>query len=180
MIGIDQPFDYDEVMAVTGPEYIQHMDRDGFAFMPYDELKKLDQEKKAEEFRAAASPEISHNEILVVDDEIAVNNNIRKILDKSGLDVDQAVTKEEALERLSSQPYKLVLLDLKMPGVSGLELLEAVAKQQPQARVIIITGYASIETAVETARIGAIDYLPKPFTPDELRNVTQRAYTLAA
>ena len=67
-----------------------------------------------------------------------------------------------------------------MPGVSGLELLEAVAKQQPQANVIIITGYASIETAVETARIGAIDYLPKPFTPDELRNVTQRAYTLAA
>jgi DNA-binding response OmpR family regulator len=180
MIGIDQPFDYDEVMAVTGPEYIQDMDRDGFAFMSYDELKKLDPEKKAEEFRAAASPEISHNEILVVDDEIAVNNNIRKILDKIGLAVDQAVTKKEALERISAQPYKLVLLDLKMPGVSGLELLEAVAKQQPQANVIIITGYASIETAVETARIGAIDYLPKPFTPDELRSVTQRAYSLAA
>jgi len=178
MIGIDQPFDYDEVMAVTGPEYIQNMDRDGFAFMPYEELKNLDVEKKAEEYNAAA--EASSKEILVVDDEIAVNNNIRKILGKSGLEVDQAVTKDEALERIAAQPYKLVLLDLRMPGVSGLELLETVAKRQPQARVIIITGYASIETAIETARIGAVDYLPKPFTPNELRQVTQRAYSLAA
>ncbi len=178
MIGIDQPFDYDEVMAVTGPEYVRDMDRDGFAFMPYEELKKLDPEKKAAEFKAAARE--SSSDILVVDDEIAVNNNIRKILGKSGLEVDQAVSRDEALEKINAQPYKLVLLDLRMPGVSGLELLEAVAKRQPQARVIIITGYASIETAIETARIGAVDYLPKPFTPDELRQVTQRAYTLAA
>jgi len=146
--------------------------------MPYEELKNLDVEKKAEEYNAAA--EASSKEILVVDDEIAVNNNIRKILGKSGLEVDQAVTKDEALERIAAQPYKLVLLDLRMPGVSGLELLETVAKRQPQARVIIITGYASIETAIETARIGAVDYLPKPFTPNELRQVTQRAYSLAA
>jgi len=71
-------------------------------------------------------------------------------------------------------------LDLKMPGVSGLELLQAVSKHQPQARVIIITGYASIDTAVESARIGAVDYLPKPFTPDELRHVTGRFVSLAA
>lgn len=67
-----------------------------------------------------------------------------------------------------------------MPGVSGLELLKTISKIQPLARVIIITGYASIETAIETARIGAVDYLPKPFTPDELRNIAKRAYTLAA
>jgi len=180
MIGIDQPFDYDEVMAVTGPEYVRDMDRDGFAFMPYEELKKLDPIEKAKEFRAAAEARVSSNEILVVDDEIAVNNNIRKILGKSGMEVDQAVSKDEALEKINAQPYKLILLDLRMPGVSGLELLEAVAKRQPQARVIIITGYASIETAIETARIGAVDYLPKPFTPDELRHVAKRAYSLAA
>jgi len=178
MIGIDQPFDYDEVVAVTGPEYVQNLNRDGFAFMPYEELKKVAPIKKAEEYSAAARASVK--EILVVDDEITVNNNIRKILGKSGLGVDQAVTKDEALERINAQPYKLVLLDLRIPGVSGLELLEAVAKRQPQARVIIITGYASIETAIETARIGAVDYLPKPFTPDELRHVTQRAFTLAA
>ncbi len=180
MIGIDQPFDYDEVMAVTGPEYIRDMDRDGFAFLPYEELKKVDPVEKAKAFRQALGKEAPSRQILVVDDEIAVNNNIRKILGKSGLEVDQAVTKAEALKRIAAQPYKLVLLDLKMPGVSGLELLQAVSKHQPQARVIIITGYASIDTAVESARIGAVDYLPKPFTPDELRQVTGRFVTLAA
>ncbi len=182
MIGIDQPFDYDEVVAITGPEYVQHMDRDGFAFLPYEELKKVDpfkaETKQPKIFDSASDPLLKN--ILVVDDEVSVNNNIRKILGKNGFQVDQAVTKEEALEKINQQLYKLVLLDLRMPGVSGLELLKAVSKVQPQARVIIITGYASIETAIETARIGAVDYLPKPFTPDELRNVAERAYTLAA
>ena len=182
MIGIDQPFDYDEVTAITGPEYVQHLNRDGFAFLPYEELKKVNPLtagiKHAKFFDPASEPLLKN--ILVVDDEISVNNNIRKILGKNGFQVDQAVTKDEALEKISQQMYKLVLLDLRMPGVSGLELLRAISKEQPLARVIIITGYASIETAIETARIGAVDYLPKPFTPDELRNVAERAYTLAA
>jgi DNA-binding response OmpR family regulator len=182
MIGIDQPFDYDEVVAITGPEYVQYMDRDGFAFLPYEELKKVNpfkaQIKQAKIFDPASETLLKN--ILVVDDEISVNNNIRKILGKNGFQVDQAVTKEEALEKINQQLYKLVLLDLRMPGVSGLDLLRAISKVQPLARVIIITGYASIETAIETARIGAVDYLPKPFTPDELRNVAERAYTLAA
>ncbi len=182
MIGIDQPFDYDEVMAITGPEYVQYMDRDGFAFLPYEELKKVNpltagtQQDKI--FDPVSEPLLKN--ILVVDDEISVNNNIRKILGKNGFHVDQAVTKDEAIEKINQQMYKLVLLDLRMPGVSGLDLLRTISDVQPLARVIIITGYASIETAIETARIGAIDYLPKPFTPDELRNVAERAYTLAA
>jgi DNA-binding response OmpR family regulator len=182
MIGIDQPFDYDEVVAITGPEYVQHLNRDGFAYLPYEELKKVDPLKagtrQGKTFDPASEPLLKN--ILVVDDEISVNNNIRKILGKNGFHVDQAVTKDEAVERINQQMYKLVLLDLRMPGVSGLELLRTISNVQPLARVIIITGYASIETAIETARIGAIDYLPKPFTPDELRNVAERAYTLAA
>jgi DNA-binding NtrC family response regulator len=118
--------------------------------------------------------------ILVIDDEVAVNNNIRKILVKKDYHVDQAVTKAEALEKIQARPYKLVLLDLKIPGVKGLELLKAVRDKNPEAKVIIITGYASIETAVESARQGAIDYLPKPFTPDEIRTVTEKAFRLAA
>jgi DNA-binding NtrC family response regulator len=94
--------------------------------------------------------------------------------------VDQAVTKEEALAKIQARPYELVLLDLKIPGVKGLELLKAVRDFNPSAKVIIITGYASIETAVESARMGAVDYLPKPFTPAEIRNVTQQAFQLAA
>ncbi|WDP86378.1 MAG: response regulator [Desulfobacter sp.] len=172
MIGIDQPFDYDEVLAVTGPEYIRDLDRDGFAFLPYEELKKVDP--------LGGKLKTEAKKILVVDDEVSVNNNIRKILGKTGYEIDQAVSKAEAIEKINHQPYRLVLLDLRMPGVAGLELLEAISEAQPSARVIIITGYASIGTAIETARIGAVDYLPKPFTPDELRHVTQRAYTLAA
>jgi DNA-binding NtrC family response regulator len=94
--------------------------------------------------------------------------------------VDQAVTKDDALEKIQARPYKLVLLDLRIPGVRGLELLKALRDQNPEAKVIIITGYASIETAVETARLGAIDYLAKPFTPDEIRDATAKALQLAA
>ena len=184
MIGIDQPFDYNEVIAVTGPEYVQYMDRDGFVFLPYEALKKV----RPARVRAAAekgtlldtAETASQKNILVVDDEVSVNNNIRKILVKNEFKVDQAMTKDEAIAKINQQSYKLVLLDLRMPGVSGLELLKTIADTQPSARVIIITGYASIETAVETARIGAVDYLHKPFTPDELRNVAEKAYAIAA
>ena len=118
--------------------------------------------------------------ILVIDDEVAVNNNIRKILAKKGYPVDQATTKEEALEKIEKKAYRLVLLDLKIPGVKGLELLKAVRDSNPATRVIIITGYASIETAVESARLGAIGYLPKPFTPNEIRTAAGQALQLAA
>ena len=118
--------------------------------------------------------------ILVIDDEVAVNNNIRKILVKKGYQVDQAVTKAEALEKIEARPYRLVLLDLKIPGVKGLELLKAVRDKNPATNVIIITGYASIETAVESARQGAVDYLPKQFSPDEFRSVSDNAFRLAA
>lgn len=184
MIGIDQPFDYDEVIAVTGPEYVQYMDRDGFVFLPYEELKKVNPARvraEAEKGTVLDTAETAlQKNILVVDDEVSVNNNIRKILVKNDFKVDQAMTKDEAIAKINQQPYKLVLLDLRMPGVSGFELLKTIADTQPSARVIIITGYASIETAVETARIGAVDYLHKPFTPDELRNVAEKAYAIAA
>jgi DNA-binding NtrC family response regulator len=90
------------------------------------------------------------------------------------------VTKDEALEKIATRTYKLILLDLKIPGVRGLELLRAVTDQQPGTKVVIITGYASIETAVETARMGAVAYLPKPFTPAEIRTATEQALQLAA
>ncbi len=185
LIGIDQPFDYREVAAITGPEYINNLVHEDLSVLPYEELKKSvalkmeEKEHKVIDFPDLhAEPDMKN--ILVIDDEVAVNNNIRKILSKEGYHVDQAVTKAEALERINSHPYKLVLLDLRIPKVKGLELLSAIAEIQPKARVIIITGYASIETAVEAARIGAIDYLPKPFTPDEIRNATEQAFRYAA
>jgi DNA-binding response OmpR family regulator/flavodoxin len=185
MIAVDQPFPYEEVVALTGAQYIHNLHHEGVAVMPYEELKQTMAEKMKQQ-AVSATIELGPNEmpsvrnILVIDDEVAVNNNVRKILAKKGYHVDQAVTKNEALDKLQDRPYKLVLLDLRIPGVKGLELLRAVRDLNPTAQVIIITGYASIETAVESARIGAIDYLPKPFTPDEIRTVTERAFKLAA
>ncbi len=181
MIGIDQPFDYNEVLAITGPEYVHNMNRDGFAFLPYEELKKVNLVKtKTEQDKIAALAENSKaKNILVVEDEVSVNNNIRKILSKNDFQIDQAMTKDQAIEKIKKQTYSLVLLDLRMPGVSGLELLQSICNIQPTAKVIIITGYASIGTAVESAKIGAVNYLSKPFTPDELRDVAEQAYAMA-
>ncbi|UCF02407.1 MAG: response regulator [Deltaproteobacteria bacterium] len=185
LIGIDMPFDYEEVAAITGPEYVQYLDRDGYAFLPYEQLKKNAAQFLATEPEPAAIPlevaaEAPRQDILVIEDEVAVNNNIRKILAKKGYQVDQAVTKDEALQKIEQTSYKLVLLDLKIPGVKGLELLRAVREKRPESMVVIITGYASIETAKETARLGAVAYLPKPFTPTEIRDVTESAVKLAA
>ncbi|MFZ0450893.1 MAG: response regulator [Desulfatiglandaceae bacterium] len=175
-IGIDQPFNYDEVASVTGPGYVSNLHFEGTMSVPYEELREnvaklLKGKEQATEFV---------NDVLVIDDEVAVNNNIRKILSKKGFEVDQATTREEALEKIAQNAYRLVLLDLKIPGVKGLELLRAVRDTRPEAMVIIITGYASIETAVETARLGAVDYLPKPFTPAEVRDMAENALRLAA
>ena len=124
--------------------------------------------------------EFVDTKILVIDDEVAVNNNIRKSLVKKNFTVDQALTRDEALDKIKSRAYNLVLLDLRIPGVKGLELLKTITDEQPETKVIMITGYASIETAVEAARMGVIDYLPKPFTPAEIRDATVKALRLAA
>jgi DNA-binding response OmpR family regulator len=185
LISVDQPFNYDEVVAVAGPEYVDHLVHAETVMVPYETLKanveRMDRELnagRALEKEHRAEPDV--NRILVIDDEVAVNNNVRKILHKSDYEVDQAVSKDEALAHIARQAYGLVVLDLKMPGVKGLELLKEIREKQPATKVIIITGYASIETAVEAARMGAVDYLPKPFTPDEMRQATDQALRLAA
>lgn len=191
LIGIDVPFDYEEVASITSPEYALYLNRDGMSFIPYEELKSFEELKKdvARQMGEQLEPtpiyhelmqEPARKEILVIDDEVAVNNNIRKTLYKKGYEVDQAVTKNEALQKIEETAYKLILLDLKIPEVKDLELLNAIREKRPDTMVIIITGYASIETAVETARVGAIDYLAKPFTPDEIRKATENAFRLAA
>jgi len=185
LIGIDLPFNYEEVAAVTGPEYIMNLHHDGVAFIPYEELKKTAsmpvlKEKETEVLLLKRAGDHAPRSVLVIDDEAAVNNNIRKILAKKGYMVDQAFGKGEAIEKITQSDYRLVLLDLKMPGVKGLELLKAIRDIRPNAMLVIITGYASIESAVESARMGAVDFLAKPFTPDEIRHAAENAIRLAA
>jgi DNA-binding response OmpR family regulator len=185
LIGIDQPFSYEEVASITGPEYVRNLHSEGFAFVPYEELKQrvsglMEKDAPRKAVVHEFAKRVEKEDVLVIDDEAAVNNNIRKILAKKGYSVDQAMTKEEALQKIEAKAYRLALLDLKIPGVQGLELLEAIREKSPETLVIIITGYASIETAKESARLGAVDYLPKPFTPDEIRTVTENVIRLAA
>jgi DNA-binding response OmpR family regulator len=179
----DLPFVYEEVAAAAGPEYAARLVLQDQPVMPYEELKAsmAARLRPAEAVRQPArQPQVETLRVLVVDDEVAVNNNIRKILARKGYAVEQAASKAETLEKLEQGRYALVVLDLKMPGVQGLELLAAVRDRQPAARVIIVTGYASIETAVEGARMGAVGYVPKPFTPDEIRSAAEKAIRLAA
>ena len=115
--------------------------------------------------------------ILVVDDELPVCKSIASALVGDEYSVDTALSGEEALEYQEKKHYDAIIADLMMPGISGLELLKKVKINSPDTMMIMITGYPSIRTAVEAIKIGAFDYLPKPFTPNDLRSIISRALT---
>ena len=113
--------------------------------------------------------------ILVVDDEPIVLNGCEATLTKTGYEVETALNAEEALEKIETGRYDTIVTDLKLPGLSGMQLLKIVKDREPETDIIMITGYATVQTAVEAMRLGAFDYISKPFTPDELRSVVGRA-----
>ena len=106
--------------------------------------------------------------ILAVDDEAIVLDSFRKILVLEGYSVDTVETGKEALGLIQKNDYDFVFTDLKMPEMDGLDVTKAVKHLRPDIDVIMITGYATIESAVETMKYGAMDYVQKPFTEDEL------------
>jgi CheY-like chemotaxis protein len=108
--------------------------------------------------------------ILAVDDEAIILDSFRKILVVAGYSIDTVEKGREALGLILKRDYDFVFTDLKMPEMDGLEVTKAVKHLRPDIDVIVITGYASIETAVETMKYGAMDYVQKPFTEDELIN----------
>ena len=118
--------------------------------------------------------------VLVVDDSPDTLEVLQRNLSSRGYRVLTASGVAEAVRILEAAPVQLVITDLKMPGGSGLDLTRHVRENRKDTVVVMITGYASIETAVEATRMGAVDYLPKPFTPDEIRNATEKALHLAA
>jgi len=117
--------------------------------------------------------------ILVVDDEITVCKSIRQAILSDEYEVDMALSGEEALKKDRNNPYELIITDLMMPGISGLDLLKSLRETRPDVNVIMVTGYPTIKTAVESVKMGAFDYLPKPFTPAELRGLVARAFKKA-
>jgi signal transduction histidine kinase len=115
-----------------------------------------------------------HSKILIIDDEEAMRDSCRQVLEKDRHTVEEAKNGEIGMKKVDSFHPDLVLLDLKMPGLSGLEVLEHLTRTNPHLIVVVITGYATVESAVDAMKQGAYDYLPKPFTPDELRLIIRR------
>ncbi len=118
---------------------------------------------------------VTKERALVVDDEMVVCQGVKKILNKKDLEVDIALSANEALTKMSEGNYGVVLADMMMPEVTGMQLLETIKTKDPRTSVIMITGYPTIRTAVQAIKLGASDYIPKPFTPDELTSATLRA-----
>ena len=112
--------------------------------------------------------------ILAVDDEAIVLDSIRRILVVAGYSVDTVETGPEALGLVRKNDYDFVFTDFKMPDMDGVEVTKAVKHLRPDVDVIMVTGYASVESAVETMKHGAMDYIQKPFTEDELTNLVNR------
>ena len=113
--------------------------------------------------------------ILVVDDEAAICRNCVRILSKAGYEVAYALNGVEALAMMDQAPSDIVVTDLKMGRMGGMELLRRINDQYTDTQVIVITGFSTVSSAVEVMKLGAFDYLPKPFTPDELRAVVAQA-----
>lgn len=112
--------------------------------------------------------------ILVVDDESAIRYSVTKTLQRTGYHVDAVGSAEEALELLQGSRYDVVLTDIRMPGLSGVELLAKIREDFPDTSVILMTGYASLQTAVESLRLGAHDYMIKPSSSKDIRESVQR------
>lgn len=109
--------------------------------------------------------------ILVVDDEKNIRTTVKYALEGDGHDVETAVNGEDALQKMKGQEYALVLLDLQMPGLNGIETLQEIAQRAPETSVAIVTAHGTVENAVEAMKLGAIDFIRKPFTPQEIRGL---------
>jgi len=112
--------------------------------------------------------------ILVVEDEAIMRDSLRDWLTDGGYPVETAEHGEEALKVVGEQDFSLLILDMKLPGKNGLEVLREAKAQKPKINGIIITAYPSVETAVEAMKLGAVDYLPKPFSLDALEKLIQK------
>jgi signal transduction histidine kinase len=123
----------------------------------------------------------SNPTILVIDDEAHVREGCRKVLARDGYEVTIAESGEVGLKMIERQHYDIILLDLMMPSLSGFDVLAQVKALHPDTVIIVISGYATVENSIEAMKRGAFDFIPKPFSPEQLRVITRKAieYTRA-
>jgi two-component system, OmpR family, alkaline phosphatase synthesis response regulator PhoP len=112
--------------------------------------------------------------ILIVDDEKNIRLALSQSLETLGVESDTAADGEEAFSKLNEKDFGLILLDIRMPGMDGMEVLRRVRGIRPDIRVIMITAFGTIESAVEAMKLGAVDFLQKPFDPEEIRGLVSR------
>ncbi|MFO1402120.1 MAG: response regulator [Steroidobacteraceae bacterium] len=118
---------------------------------------------------------ITKPKVLVIDDEEVVRNGFARALESDQCNVAQSGSGPVGLETLDRERFDVVLLDLRMPEMDGVEVLGQIKKRWPETEVIVITGYPAVDTAKEAVRLGAYDYLAKPVGCDEVARVTHRA-----
>ncbi|MCP4677557.1 MAG: response regulator [Deltaproteobacteria bacterium] len=116
--------------------------------------------------------------VLIVDDEEIVHASLQRILNRAGYETESVFLARDGLDRLAKERFELVILDLMMPGMTGLEFLEELRGNGSSIPVLMVTGYPTIGTAVQALRLGAVDYIAKPFTRKELLGPVQRSFSL--
>ncbi len=129
---------------------------------------------------AVSEPQASlgpYRRVLVVDDEANLRQTMARVLHQMGCEVTTAADGTEALQRLEAAPYDLVYLDIRLPGMDGLQVLRQIHDRYPQVAVVLLTAHASLSSAVEAVRLGATDYLIKPITPEALITRTRTILT---
>ena len=112
--------------------------------------------------------------VLIVDDEKNILLTLSQSLEVLQLETDTATNGEEALAKLKGKEFGLILLDIRMPGIDGMEVLRQVREIRPDIRIIMISAYGTIELAVEAMKLGAVDFIQKPFSPEEVRALVSR------
>lgn len=118
--------------------------------------------------------------VLVIDDERIVLDSITKILGGENFEVDVTLSGRQGLELALSKDYDIVLTDLRMPDMGGMRVLRDVKRAKPVMPVVMITGFGSVQSAVQAMKLGAAEYLEKPFAPDDLVKVVKKALQIAA
>ncbi len=114
-------------------------------------------------------------QIMVLDDEEIVGKRLKTALEKSDYDVEIFQDSRQAVERIAEKEFDIVVTDMRMDGIGGMGVLERVFEKSARTKVIVITGYATVEVAREALTRGAFDFIAKPFKPDDLRKVIVKA-----